>query len=171
MATLQWWAKQKKWWARMRANYDTGDWAIFTMALWRFCSRFLLDFPRALLQSQISARDVLWVSLWRPPFMRRRTVLRWSWREFTQTCVDHSWLLQQKNTCIMWYLLMIILVDVGSSSCRRREKNSQSSVSLKHWWRSSRGRKWNLYGAIMVVNTSQENSKTSVANKELEENS
>ena len=29
----------------------------------------------------------------------------------------------------------------GYSSCRRRIKHSQSSVSLKHWWRKSQGRK------------------------------
>ena len=154
----------------MRANYGTGDWAIFTMA-WRFCSKFLLDFPRVLLRSQISARDVLWVSFWRPPFMRRRIVLRWSWREFTQTCVDHSRLLWQQNKGIMLYFFMTILVDAGSSSCRRRVKHSQSSVSLKHWWRKSRGSKWRLCRAIMVVNISWVNSKTSVAKKEFEENS
>ena len=37
--------------------------------------------------------------------------------------------------------LMNFLVDVGSSSCKRRIKNSQSSVSLKHWWRKSQGSK------------------------------
>ena len=36
---------------------------------------------------------------------------------------------------------MTILIDVGSSSCRRRVKHSQSSVSLKNWWRRSRGSK------------------------------
>ena len=154
----------------MRANYGTGDWTIFTMARWIFCSRFLLDFPRVLLHSQISERDVLWVSLWRPPFMRRITVLQWSWREFTQMCVDLSWLLQQQNTGVMLYFLMTILIDDGSSSCIRREKHSQSFVSLKHWWRS-RGSKWRLYGAIMVVNISRTNSNNYVTNKELEENS
>ena len=155
----------------MRANYGTGDWAIFTMALWRFYSRFLLDFPRVLLHSQINARDVLWVSLWRPPFMRRRIMLRWSWRKFTQTCVDLSRLLQQQKTGIMLYFFMTILIDAGYYSCRRRVKHSQSSVSLKHWWRRSRGSKWRLYGAIMVVNTSWVNSKTFVEKKEFEENS
>jgi hypothetical protein len=33
------------------------------------------------------------------------------------------------------------LINAGYSSCRRRIKHSQSSVSLKHWWRKSRGSK------------------------------
>ena len=39
------------------------------------------------------------------------------------------------------FLLMIILIDARYSSCRRRAKHTQSSMSLKHWWRRSRGRK------------------------------
>jgi hypothetical protein len=37
-----------------------------------------------------------------------------------------------KNISIMLFLLMNFLVNVGSSSCRRRIKRSQSSVNLKH---------------------------------------
>ena len=52
--------------------------------------------------------------------MRRRTVLRGSLREFTQTCVDHFRLLQQQNISNMLFLLINFLVNSGSSSCRRR---------------------------------------------------
>ena len=62
-------------------------------------------------------------------------------REFTHTCVELSRLLQKKNTGIMLYLLMTILIDDGSSSCIRRVKLSQSFVGSRHWWRRSQGSK------------------------------
>jgi hypothetical protein len=44
------------------------------------------------------------------------------WREFIQMCVDLLYSLHQKNIGIMLFLLMIFLVNVGSTSCRRRIK-------------------------------------------------
>ena len=169
MAAQKWHARQKEWWAGMRASYGTGDWAIFTMVLWKFCSRFLPGFSKVHLRSQISARDVLWENLWKPPFMRRIVVPRRSLREFTQTCVDLSQQLWQQSTGIMWYLLMNFLVSAGSSSCRRRARHTQSSVSSRHWLRKNRGSRWRLWGATMVVNSSLANSRTFVAQKEYEE--
>ena len=58
-------------------------------------------------------------------------------RIHTDVCEPFS-VSSTKNTGIMLFLLMNILVDAGSSSCRRREKHSLSSVILKHWWRRSR---------------------------------
>ena len=149
----------------------TGDWATFTMELWRYYSIFLLGFLKALLHSHISARGVLWESLWKPPFTRRIVVPRRSLREFTQTCVDLSQLLRQQNTGIMWFLLMISLVSAGSSSCRRRARHIQSSVNSKHWSRRNRGRRWRLLGAIMVVNSSLASSSTYGVQKGFEESS
>ena len=77
-------------------------------------------------------------------------------------CVGHSQKHAWPNTCIMLYLLMTFLENVGYVSCRKRIKPSQSFVSLKHWWRKSQERRLNLYRVIMVVSMSQMSLRTYV---------
>jgi len=65
----------------------------------------------------------------------------------------------------MLYLLMIFLVSVGSSSCRRKIIILQSFLNLKHWLRNILAGELKLLGVIMVESMCQMSSKTYVQHK------
>ena len=54
---------------------------------------------------------------------------------------------------------------------QKKDQTFSKFCQFKYWWRKSRGRKWRLCRAIMVVNISRNNSKNYVVKKEFEENS
>ena len=65
------------------------------------------------------------------PFRIETVELEQSWSEFIQMCVDHSRHPPLLEKGSMLFSLMIFLIYVGSTSCRRRIKPSQDFVSSK----------------------------------------
>ena len=69
-------------------------------------------------------------------------MLQGSLREFTQMCVDHSLVASTKK-----HKYYVIFVDDFSRKCwiffmqKKDQTFSKFTVSLRHWWRKSRGRK------------------------------
>ena len=72
------------------------------------------------LSRRIHAKVVPWVSMQNIPFRIKTVELEQSWSEFTQMFVDHSLQPPPLNKGTMLFLLMIFLVDVGSTLCKRR---------------------------------------------------
>ena len=158
------------WRAETSVSYGTGGCIIYTTTLRRSCNIFLQDFQRVHLSSEIHEKGVHWGIIPKPPFMIRKFEQRRSLRQFTQTCVDHSRQLPQKNIGIMWYLLMIFQESVGFSSCRRNIRRYPSFVSSRHLSRRLQGRRWRQWGVKMVENTYLMNSRTFVPKEDFKEN-
>ena len=116
----------KKSWcrAKMLASYGIEDWANCTMGPCRSCSKFLPDFQREKWSKWIHAKVVPWLSMRNIPFRIKTVELEKSRSRFTQLLVDHSLQPPPLNNGIMLFLLMIFLIDVGSTLCKRRIRTS-----------------------------------------------
>ncbi len=69
------------------------------------------------------------------------------------------------STCVMLYLWMIYQRSVGSTSCRRKTRNSPIFLSLNHLLRKRLEGEGRLSGAIKVVSTCQRSLKNYVQRK------
>ena len=103
------------------------------------------------------------------PFKIETVELEKSWSESIQMCVDHSRQPPPLNKGIMWFSLMIFLVDAGSISCRIRIKPSKGFVSSKPWLRKNLETKSGTCEVTMVESMSLKSLRTYVQQKELNE--